>query len=191
MNKKTLLIMIIFFVLIAVVLGVMALLANNNFLFVGNVWKSTPEEALLQEADNSTDAKLSLSIKQLLDKRKINDIIIMTFVSQNDTLTTVTFVTNNDGLYSVYGYTEEEFLDSPTEYILNGDEDQFILFPYNKNGSTVFGWCYTSTSFTVNGITPTTQTYEFDCQGKTRFLDFWWINDFPLDEEITIKYEDK
>ena len=79
-------------------------------------------------------------------------------------------------------------LNDPTEFVLNGDSEQFILFPYKQYNSKVFGWSYSTASFTVNGITPNKETYVFSCQNKDRSLDFWWIDDVASDSEVLIEY---
>jgi hypothetical protein len=188
MNKKVLLGVVIFAVLIVIISSVVTLM-TKGYLYVGDVWHETVEEALSYAADNPTNDKMTLTVKELLDKRVIGDIVEMTFVSENDTLTSVSFVINDDEKYCVYGYTEEGVLNSPSEFVLNGDKDQFILFPYSEHVSTVYGWCYSSVTPTVNGITPSTETFEFECQGKTWSLDFWWIDDFPSDTEVKIEYD--
>ena len=186
MRKKVLL--IIALILTAFVISILVVLLTNDYLFIGNVWYDTPEKALLQEADNTIDSEQSLTIAHLLETRDINDITIMTFVSISDTLVTVTFVKNEKDQYSVYGYTEEVFLDQPTEFLLNGDPNQFILFPYHKYDDTVFGWCYTDIAFTVNEMIPMKKTFEFTCQGKKQSIDFWWIDSIATDLNIQIEY---
>lgn len=165
------------------------LFTNNGFLYFGDVWFDTPEEALQCDADTTIDQELTLSIKDLVDTRNISDIANMTFVSENDTLVTVTFVTNKDGMYSVYGYTEEVFIDSPTEFVATGDKDQFILFPYKIYDGTIYGWCYSNVLPIVNGIKPLAQTFEFEIQGKVWTLNYWWIDNFSASENISIDYE--
>ena len=129
-----------------------------------------------------------LTVVTLLETRYIDDIAIMTFVSKGDTLVTATFVTNKKGQYHFQGCTEEVLLNDPTEFVLNGDSEQFILFPYKQYNSKVFGWSYSTASFTVNGITPNKETYVFSCQNKDWSLDFWWIDDVASDAEVLIEY---
>lgn len=188
MNKKVLL--IVAAILSVFVISTLVILLTNDYLFVGNVWHDTPEKALLQESDNTIDLERSLTVAQLIETRDIEDITIMTFVSQADTLVTVTFVTNEKGQYSFYGYSEENFLDEPTEFLLNGDPNQFILFPYDQYNNTVWGWCYSNTALTVNGTIPTKKNFEFSCQGKNRSIDFWWIDNISPETDIRIEYMD-
>ncbi len=187
MNKKILFPIIIIGVILIVICFVK--LSEDGYLYVGDVWRDTPEEALSDAADNPTNDRMTLTVKKLLDQREIGDITEMFFVSENDTLTNVAFVTNDDGKYCVQGYTEEGALESPSAFVLNGDKDQFILFPYSEEGDTVFGWCYSSVSPTVNGIEPSKKTYTFECQGKQWSLDFWWIDDFPKTDEVKIEFK--
>ena len=197
MNKKVLLSIIIFCVIVIVGVRVALDLFNDGYAHYGDVWQDTPEKALMKEADLTTETLQSLTPKTMLHTIYIDDIVEMAFVSIGDTLVTVTFVTNEKGQYSVYGYTEEVWLNSPTMFLLNGDpeqldfdSEQFIMFPYNQYNTTVWGWCYTGYSFTVNGITPTKQTYIFDCQGKTWSIDYWQIDNFPSETDVLIEYAD-
>ena len=189
MNKILLLIAISILAAIVMIGGV--ILIKDGYLFVGDVWFDTVEEALNYAADNPTNDKRTLTVKELIDKRKIGDTVQIAFVSEDDSFVEVTCVTNEKGQYSVYGYTEEGPLESPSEFVLDGDKDQFILFPYFEHGSTVFGWCYSSVTPIVSGITPSFETFEFECQEKTWSLNFWWIDDFPTECEVEIKYADK
>ena len=170
-------------------------LFDKGYAHYGDAWQDTPERALLQMADDTIDSKQKLTVAHLIEKRDIEDITIMTFVSQGDTLVTVTFVKNGEEQYSVYGSTEEVWLDSPSMFLLNGDPEQFnfdsekfIIFPYKQYNTTVWGWCYSDCSFTVNGITPAKQTYVFDCQGKTWSIDRWQIDNFPTATDVIIEY---
>lgn len=189
MSKKNLTVFLVLLVLLATVAGLILYLSRHGALFVGDVWQDTPEKALEMEADHTLETKSALSVRTLLDKREIGDLAIMTFVSESDTLVTVTFATNDRGQYCVSGYSEEESLDDPTSFVLNGRNGPSILFPYAKSGSTVYGWCESSVLFTVNGIAPSTKTCRFECQGKTRSLNFWWISDFPSDSEPSVEYQ--
>ena len=163
-------------------------LFEDGYLYVGDGWQDTPEKALAQAADDTIESEQMLTVVHLLDTRYIDDIAIMTFVSKGDTLVTATFVTNEKGGYHYYGHTEEVVLNDPTEFVLNGDSEQFILFPYQHYNTNVFGWSYSSASFTVNGRNPDKKTYTFTCQGKEWSLDFWWIDGVSSNMEVTIEY---
>ena len=197
MNKKVLLSIVVFGIITIIGIKVVWDLSDKGFAHYGGAWQDSPERALLQEADNTIDSEQTLTIAHLLDTRDIEDITIMTFVSRGDTLVTVTFIKNEKGQYSVYGYTEEPCLTSPSMFLLNGDPEQlnfdskeFILFPYNQRKTTVWGWSCTNRSFTVNGITPSKETYVFDCQGKTWSIDFWSIEGVTSEADVQIEYVD-
>ena len=190
MSKNNLFRIIIFVICVIILISIIIISKKEGPFYFGDVWSETPEEALQDAADNPTHDKRTLTVKELLDKRVINGDVKMTFVSENDTLTSATIITNDDGKYHLYGYTEEGPLESPSEFVLNGDKDQFILFPYGVRGSTVYGWSYSSVSLKVNGITPSTETHTFECQGKTWSLNFWWIDDFPNTDNVNIQYVD-
>ncbi|MBQ8163281.1 MAG: hypothetical protein IJZ93_02805 [Clostridia bacterium] len=163
-------------------------LLDGGCLYIGDGWQDTPELALVQAANGTAETEQMLTVKHLLETRYIDDIAIMTFVSKGDTLVTATFVTNDEGKYHYHGCTEEGLLSDPTEFVLNGDSEQFVLFPYQQYNSKVFGWCYSSASFTVNGKTPSKEAHSFACQGKEWTLDFWYLNDVPPNTEISIAY---
>ena len=163
-------------------------LFEDGYLYVGDGWQDSPEKALAIAADETIETDQMLTVESLLDTRYIDDIAIMTFVSKGDTLVIVTFVTNENGQYHYHGCTEETLLDDPTAFVLNGDSEQFILFPYQHYNTKVFGWSYSSASFTVNGKNPDKKTYTFTCQGKEWSLDFWWIDDVSSNTEVTIDF---
>ena len=193
MNKK---ILIIIVVCLIVIFGskVVYDLFDKGYSDFGDFWP-TPEKALMHRADSTLETLQTLTPKTMLNTVYIDDIVRMTFVSDSDTLVTVGFVTNEKGQYSVWGYTEEVCLESPAMFLMNGDpkqldfdSDQFILFPYNQHNNAVWGWCYSGYSFTVNGITPTKETYVFDCQGKTWSIDYCYIDNFPIETDVIIEY---
>ena len=163
-------------------------LFEDGYLYVGDGWQDTPEKALAQAADDTIEKERMLTVVYLLDKRYIDDIAIMTFVSKDDTLVTATFVANEKLQYHYHGCTEEKLLSEPTGFVLNGDPEQFILFPYQQYNSAVFGWCYSNASFTVNGKTPSKESHSFTCQEKEWTLDYWWVDDIPSNTEISIEY---
>ena len=163
-------------------------LFEDGYLYVGDGWQDTPEKALAMAADDTAEMEQALTIEYLLETRYIDNIAIMTFVSKSDTLVTATFVTNENGQYHYHGHTDEVALRDPTEFVLNGDSEQFILFPYQHYNTKVFGWSYSSASFTVNGKNPDKKTYTFTCQGKEWSLDFWWIDNVSSNTEVTIDF---
>ena len=195
MRKKIILIIII--VVVVVLLGwrVVADISEKGYAIYGDAWCDTPEEALRQEADMTTEMLQILTPKYMLCTKYIDDIVEMAFVSDRDTLVTVTIVKNEKGKFGFYGYSEEIWLDSPASFLLNGnpeqlnvDSDQSIMFPYNQHNTTVWGWCYSGYSFTVNGITPSKETYVFDCQGKTWSIDYWWVENVVPESDVQIEY---
>ena len=125
----------------------------------------------------------------MLDTIYLKDEATMFFVAENDSLVIVGFKKNKKGLYMADGWKEEWCLESPVHFLLNGNPeqfvfesaDQYILIPYHQSIDTVYGWCYSGLSFTVNGIVPSKKSYTFDCQGKTWSIDFWWADGFPPD----------
>lgn len=180
-------ILAILFVVLAVCV-VLKDLWNDGWAYYGDVWQSSPEKALQQAADRDSETMQTLTPKIRFKELAIDDIIVMTFLSQNDTLVTVTLVSNEKNQYSVYGWTEEYDLDHPSNFLIDGDADQFILFPYEKYHNIVLGWCYSTAQFTVNGISPERETFTFDLQGKTYSIDFWTVNGQFSDDGISIEY---
>ena len=190
MKKKLLIVVSVVAILfIAIIVSsVIKSLLNDGYAYYGDVWASSPEIALQKSADQDSQTMKTLTPKTTFKKIVIDDILLMTFLSESDTLVTVTFVTNEDEQYSVSGWTEEYDLDHPTEFLLSGESDQFILFPYQEHGDTVLGWCYSFAKFTVNGITPTRETFSFSEHGKTYSVDFWMIEGHVIDGDVDIEY---
>lgn len=186
--KKSLLTIIIVFAVFAISIGCIYL-SDQEYLYFGKAWHDTPEEALAQKADQTAETLRTLTVKELLHKKEIDDIVVMAFVSQDDTLVTVSVVTNNEGLYCVSGYTVESFLDSPSEFVVTGDKEQFVLFPYKTHNDIIYGWCYSGLTPVVNGLIPAMETYEFECQGKVRTLNYWWIRGFSDDTNVEVWFQ--
>ena len=196
MKKKVLIILVACLIVISIATIILNLI-NDGYSISGSFWQDTIEKALMKQADLTNETLEQLTPKTILNTVYIDDIVDMTFVSKRDTLVTVSFVTNKKGQYSVHGYTEELCLDSPAMFLMNGDPKQFdidadesILFPCNQYNSTVYGWCYSGYTFTVNGKEPTKETFVFECQGKIWSLDYWQIDNIPKDSEIYIEYID-
>ena len=78
-------------------------------------------------------------------------------------------------------------LDKPDTFVLNGEVDQFILSSYSQYGTQVWGYKYSSVNITVNGITPKTTTYTFNCRGQEWSIDRWWIEQAE-EKEVIIDY---
>ncbi len=160
--------------------------ADGGYAYYGDVWEDTPEKALQKASDRDLETLQILTPKIIFEKTTLDDIVLMMFLSKNDSLVIVTFVTNEKEQYSVYGWTEECDLDHPSEFLMDGNSDQFILFPYTKYNNTVVGWCYSTARFTVNGVSPERKTFVFDVQGTTYSIDFWTVE--SLDDSISIEY---
>ncbi len=187
MNRKKILVIIIVLIVIIISIG-FVIASTNGYWHVGDVWWNTPAEALLHEADKDIASKETLSIKTLINTTEIDDITIMSFVSQNDTFTTVTFISNEDGLYSVYGYTEEVSLSSPSEFVVTGNMDQFVLFPYRTYNNTIYGWCYSNVIPLVNGMAPSLKAFEFECQESKWTLIYWCISDIDSTNDVEVSF---
>lgn len=190
MNKKIVWIIIIALILIAFAVWALLSWSSKGYLFIGDGWGNTPAQALSKAANRSADSPKNLTASLILETKDIDDITIMTFVSQADTLVTLTFERNEKGQYRVSDYAEEVSLDEPTSFLLSGNPEQHVATPYWHCNSFLSGWCYADASFTVNGIAPAKKTYIFDCQGKRRSINSWWIEEFPSQEEINIEYAD-
>lgn len=159
-------------------------------------WYDTPEEALKHEEPNFDETPGMFTPKLILKTVHFSEYADMTYISEDDTLVSVTFVINDEGEYSVYGYSEEVYLDSPSYFLMNGNPEQFdfdcaeeyILFPYSQEDNTVYGWCYSGYAFTVNGKTPTKESFEFECQGKAWSIDYWQVDGISEDSDVYIEY---
>ena len=117
-----------FLAVIVLIVAAVLQIRKNGYLYIGN-WEKTPEAALARAADGTSEDYYLYTVKQLLEKQTFNDLVKMTFISKRDTLVTVSIVINEKGKYHVSGSTEEPFLDDPGNFVLNGDPEQFILFP--------------------------------------------------------------
>lgn len=189
-KKKILIVVLVIAIAIIAIIAfhVIKSISDEGYAYYGDVWETSPERALQKAADRDLQTKGTLTPKIHFKKIIVDDIVSMTFLSESDTLVTVTFVSNEDGLYSVYGWTEEYDLDDPTEFLINGESTQFILFPYEKHNNTVFGWCYTTAKFTVDGATPARETFSFSANEKTYSIDFWMIEGHTSNGDATIEY---
>ena len=190
MKKKSLIVVsVVALIFIAIIaFFVIKRLLTDGFAYYGDVWASSPEIALQKAAEQDSQTVETLTPQITFNQTAIDNVLLMTFLSEANTLVTVTFVSNEDGQYSVSGWTEECDLDHPTEFLLNGDLDQFILFPYQEYGTTVLGWCYSSARFTVNGIAPTRETFSFSVQGETYSVDYWMIEEHVSNGAVDIEY---
>ena len=172
-------------------------LFTKGYAHYGDSWQDTPEEALKQETPILDESPGLYTPKLILNTIYFDEIAEMTYISADDTLVSVSFVINEDGQFSVYGTSEETDLDEPVSFLMNGDpkqfdfdSDEYILFPYSSQGKTVYGWCYSGYSFTVNGKVPKKETFEFECQGKMRSIDYWYVEGIPEDATVDIVYID-
>lgn len=163
-------------------------LQRDGYSYSGDTWEPTLEKALEREADLDCETLQTLTPKIVFDTTYFEDVTLMTFLSKGETLVSVAFVSNEEGEYHVYGWTEEWDWDSPSEFLLNGEEEQLILIPYKQHDNVLLGWCYSNVQFTVNGIVPTRKTFEFEAQGKERSIDYWMISEFDPDDEVSIEY---
>ncbi|MBR6767983.1 MAG: hypothetical protein IKM34_00660 [Clostridia bacterium] len=167
------------------VIFLVLLVVSMNSCYVGDVWQDTPEKAL----SHSGTEDPTYSIKTMLKTIEIDDIVDMTFVNEADTLTSVSFVTNDKGQYCVSGSSEEVILSDPDMFVVNGDPEQFILFPYSTYHNTVYGWCYENVFPAVNGITPTMEAYTFECQAEIWTLKFWWIDGIDNADDAEVSFD--
>lgn len=159
----------------------------DGYLYVGDGWQGTPEKALQASADNPLYRE-ELTVSSLLDTWYIDDRAYMLFISASDSLIEADFVTDKKGRFHQHAYSEEAMLDKPDTFVLNGEEDQYILSSYSQYGTQVWGYKYSSVSITVNGLTPEIKTYTFTCQGQEWSIDRWWIEQAAETEEVNIEY---
>ncbi len=189
MKKVRIIVLVAAILFIAIIVfSVIKTLLNDGYAYYGDVWEPSPERALQKAAEQDSETMQALTPQIIFEKTTLDDIVLMTFLSKNDTLVTVTFISNENEKYSVSGWTEEYDLDQPSEFLIDGNPNQFILFPYQRHNNIVFGWCYSTAQFTVNGISPTRKTFSFDLQGKTYSIDFWTVNGNSSNDDIFIEY---
>ena len=165
----------------------MTLTLSFTSCYIGDGWQDTPEKALAIAADTNLENLQRLTPTTILDTFQINDETYMLFVSENDTLVQASFAINEKGQYHYEGDTEEEAIGEPDTMILSGDAEQLILFNYFKDGTTVWGYKYSSVKISVNGTNPQNKTYTFTCGGKKWSVDRWWIEIDDSNTEINME----
>ena len=168
-------------------LALLSLCACNGYLYVGDGWQGSPEEALEIAAQNPLERE-RLTVSRLLDTWHVDDMAYMLFISERETLIKADFVTNEKGQFHYHASSEEVLLDTPDTFVLNGDGEQFLLVSYSRYGTQVWGYKYSSVEMTVNGVAPEIKTYTFSCQGKEWSIDRWWIDGVRESDEINIEY---
>lgn len=151
-------------------------------------WADTPENALGNAANATLDDQRKLTPATVLDKFLVDGELFMLFVSEGDTLVQANMLINEDGQYHHVADTEEVSLENPDTMVLNGDKNQRILFSFFSDGAYVWGYKYSSVNITVNGMTPDTKSYKFECGGKEWSIDRWWVNIPNEDAEVVIDY---
>ena len=170
-----------------VLLFVLVFSSCDGYLYIGDGWQDTPEKALKIAAENPID-KERLTVGTLLDTWYVDDMAFMLFVSKNDMLVKADFISDEKDRFHHHASSEEAMLDKPDTFILNGEADQFVLFPYSQYGNQVWGYKYSSVHITVNGLTPEVKTYTFSCQGHEWSIDRWCIDGIKENTEIHIEY---
>lgn len=102
MKKRTVITMLaILFAALAVCVVAKDLLSGGR-AYYGDAWQPTPEKALQQAADRDSESMQTLTPKIRFKEIAIDDIVVMTFLSKNDTLVTVTIVSNEKDQMMIY-----------------------------------------------------------------------------------------
>lgn len=178
--------------LLAILIGIgVYKFINDGYLYIGG-WESTPEKAL-DVARSGIDEDRE-TVKIHLDTLYFDDYSVVFYVSARDTLCRATMIQNDKGKWHHMGSSEESDLDAPCYFILNGDENQDIFFPYIffEERHMIIGWKYSYTpDVLVNGKPTEKKTYKIEIDGKDRSVDYWWFTDTTVltEADVTISYD--
>lgn len=161
--------------------------------FYGEGWQKTPVEALAKEAKNGNpneaDVKTAVSI---LDTVYSDGNAFLLYVSKANSLVLGTFAQNKDGTkWHLSGWSEETDLNDPYCFILDGTQDQEILFPYrvDQEKRIIFGWKRTDTpTVQVNGVSTNKKTILFEMGNVKGSIDYWWVELAEIPATISLSY---
>ncbi len=193
--KKSKILPVVIVILSIIVLGIIGIsivisdLLNDGYAYYGE-WYATPEEAISKGMQGTL-----LEPRTILDTIYLEGETRVVYVSDADEFVLASCVSNEDGEWYCNGSTEEEDLSNPIQFVLNGDDNQMLLFTYfeTMNGIGVYGFKYTDTKpLLVNGQEPETKTYTFTMGGREWSIDYWWLADIDTNnmEDVPLVYKE-
>lgn len=167
----------------------------NGTAFYGEGWQKTPIEALEKEAKNGNpneaDVKTAVCI---LDTVYSDNNAFMLYVSKANSLVLGTFVQNKSGtMWHLSGWSEEADLNAPYVFVLDGIQNQEIMFPYHINSEKgiVFGWKLTDVpNVQINGISANIKTMQFELGDNQWSVDYWWVEQIDISVPPSLSYLD-
>ena len=187
---------IIVFGLILIVFAIYTIysIMNNGFSFVGGGWQDSPQKALEYKKNNDPliDDIETYEISELVDIIYFDNMAEIIYISKNNMFVACSVVTNEKGKWHFKGITEEDLSD-PHYLVLNGEQNQEILFKHHiSTDSLIAGWKYAEApDILVNGKSTQMKNYKFTINNEEWLLDYWWIDDTEIDRnQIIVSYKE-
>lgn len=160
---------------------------NGETIYIGNGWQETPEEAV------EVSGEKRYKIAKLLDILYFDDRAEVLYVSEDGALVEASCVKNEKEQWHLQGVTDDEDLQNPCYFILNGKENQEIMFPYTivESEKLIYGYCYSENNTIVVNKNPVkTKNYVFEVEGKKYSIDYWYAYIEDIDNvEVCYQYE--
>ena len=204
MNKKVLILVLILVLIVVTVIQIVIAITKDYPLLFGNMWRSTPEEAIEYAMNHLPphyieEQKNSYKIRKLIDIIKLENDWFYLYISEANTFTVThcSYDPDKDKWAClptvVYQYDKNI---EPTAY----DGSKYDLWEiydhsvfYLKKYNYIFAFLETGVAEEVffNDIKADDRVYIFEENGKTYSIDCFYINNFPDDIEqknIRVKY---
>lgn len=189
MKKKSVVIVSIALFIFAIIGVSIYQLNQDGYLYIGG-WEKTPESALKTAAQNAMPMEENaLTVKVHLDTYYLSDHAVVFYVSKNDILCVATIVKNEKEEWHYRGHSEEGDIADPCYFVLNGEKDQELLFPFHfdKKSKKVYGWKYTNgKDVLINGKSTGKKTYTAELSDQRWKIDYWWCDDVEESSEDAI-----
>ena len=96
MKKKSLIVVLVVALIFIAIIAffVIKSLLTDGYAYYGNVWASSPEIALQKAADQDSQTMETLTPQITFNQTVIDNVLLMSFLSEADTLETKVTVTN-------------------------------------------------------------------------------------------------
>ena len=202
-NKKTFVIVAILIILIVILIStIVSSYKKYGGAYIGAGWKSSPEEVFdyaIRSGYYNTSINQkqdSLKIRRLIDVLEFENEIYYIYISEANTFCVFNIAHDTDkDLY------HEEYLQVflYDENLVPTSECDGHLWGYNHNitgdESTIFGFMQTgiAQAYYVNDKKAEVKIYEFEDNGKTYSVDYWYVSGLPkgLDHsDLNLYYEE-
>ena len=153
-------------------------------------WGDTPEEAIIK--DMASAAWYDWELKEIIAvKHESEKMAQVLYVTDANTLVSQHCYKYDKG-WLVSSTSDPEYLESPEEFVLNGDPEQFIQNPISffYEDNYVSGWKLSSApNILIDGILAQTETYTVTINGKEWSIDYWWVENIELSYDYDPKLE--